>query len=96
MLEVWADVVGGIRWDSTFMGKEKETGEGMDDRKGSRQRRLREGKGRYSRGRRSGWGQTDGGGAAGSAPRDRLCFRAGGRVHTLGPQKVMVHPLPCK
>lgn len=61
-----------------------------------KERRLREGKGRYSRARRSGRGQTDRGGEAGSAPRDRLCFRAGGRVHTLGPQKVTVHPLPCK
>lgn len=45
MLEVWADVVGGIRWDSTFMGKEKETGEGMDDRKGSRQKREKAARG---------------------------------------------------
>lgn len=47
LLEVWVDVVGGISWDSTFMvaKKEKETGEGMDDRKGSRQKREKAARG---------------------------------------------------
>lgn len=58
--EVWADVVAGISWDSTFMAaeEEKETGEGMDDRKGSR-REKREG------GERVKDGIAEQGGAAG-------------------------------
>lgn len=43
-----------------------------------KERRRREGKERYRRTRKRGWVQTDRGGVEGSAPRDRLCFRAGG------------------
>lgn len=61
-----------------------------------KERRRREGKERYRRTRKRGWVQTDRGGGGGLRSSRQIMFQGWGRLHTLGPLKVTVHPLPCK